>query len=253
MGAARTGAPGRPQDNAVVAAIARIAGSPQDRLWTPTTLRLPAPGRGLFPSPLRMCCPSSVPFPAWPTSGAWRFQGRGGGAVGADGDAVRRLRRGWREGQGVGGQQVFEQDGRFAERELQAEAGAGADAEGEVGARVGGPAVRGGEAPGVEVLGVRPQLRIAVREVRADQDVGARLDGVAGEGVVLGGVAGQDPGGRVEPERLVDQSLDGLAAFAPNLRRRRRGPVRGPRGAGRGAGRARSGWWRWSRARRRAA
>lgn len=143
----------------------------------------------------------------------WRYQGCGGGAVGADGDAVHRLRGGGVKGQGVDRQQVFEQDGRFAERELQAEAGAGTDAEGEVSARVGGSAVRGDEAPGVEVLWVWSQFGIAVREVWADQDVGARLDGVTGKGVVLGGVAGQDPGGRVEPERLVDQSLDGLAAL----------------------------------------
>ena len=108
---------------------------------------------------------------------------------------------------------MFEEDRRFAECELQAEAGAGADAEGKVGARVGGAAVRSGEAPGVEALRVRPQFGVAVGEVGADQDVGARLDGVARDGVILGGVARDDPGGRVEPERFVDQGLDGLAAL----------------------------------------
>jgi hypothetical protein len=98
------------------------------------------------------------------------------------------------EGRNVGGQQVFEKDGRLAEGELQAEAGTGADAEGQVGAQTGGAAARDGEAPRVEVLGIRPQFGCAVCQVRADQHVRPRFDGVASQDVVLCGVPGQDPG-----------------------------------------------------------
>ncbi len=117
------------------------------------------------------------------------------------------------EARDVGGQQAFEEDGRLAQGELRPKAGPGADAEGQIGAGPGGTAAGVGEPARVELLRIRPQSGVAMREIRADQQVRPRLDGVAGQGVALGGVPGQDPGGRVEPERLADQCLDGLAAL----------------------------------------
>ncbi len=94
-------------------------------------------------------------------------------------------------------------EGRLHEREVLADAQARAAPEREVGEPRPAVAVPGGEAIGVEALGVRPELLPAVGDVRAQNYLLARGDRVAPDLVLPDGFSGDHPRRRVEPERLV--------------------------------------------------
>src|SRR5206468_12109 len=76
--------------------------------------------------------------------------------------------------------------------------------------KVGKRRARGGaghdEAVRIETLGVVPYLRMAVSQVRAQQDERLRRDDVPADRIVLTGRAGGEPRGRAEAERLLDRA-----------------------------------------------